>query len=372
MASHYYENVSGNLEKARQVNELWAQTYPRDWQPLAPLSGNYSSLGQHEKALEVARDALRVNPANGLSYSVLVFAYINLNRLEEARGVAEEAQAKNHDSSYLRYLLYQLAFFKNDTAAMAQQVGWAIGKPGVEDGLLALDADTAAYSGALEKARGLTSRAVTSAKRAEENELAANHAANAAWREAVFGNPIDARQQASAALTLSTGRDVQYLAALALAFAGDASRAQLADNLAIRFPDDTIVQFNYLPTLRAENSLTRDDPSSAIQALQVAAPYELSVNGDCYPIYIRGRAYLSAHRGREAAVEFQKILDHRGIVVNGPIGALTHLQLGRAYAMQGDTAKARTAYQEFLTLWKDADTDIPILRQAKAEYAKLQ
>jgi serine/threonine protein kinase/predicted Zn-dependent protease len=371
--SHYYENVTGSLERARQANELWAQTYPRDWQPLPPLSGNYVELGQYEKALEVARDAVRVNPASGLSYSILVIAYINLNRLDEARGVAEEAQAKNHDSPDLRSLLYQLAFLKNDTAAMAQQVGWAIGKPGEEDVKLALEANTAAFSGALEKARGLTSRAVTSAKRAEENEVAANYEADAAWREALFGNPVDARQQASAALTLSTGRDVQYLAALALAVAGDASRAQsLADNLAIRFPEDTLVQLNFLPTLRAQISLTRNDPSSAIEALQVAASYELSAFGSCYPVYIRGQAYLSAYQGREAATEFQKILDHRGIVVNQPIGALAHLQLGRAYAMQGDIAKAKAAYQDFLNLWKDADPDIPILKQAKAEYAKLQ
>ena len=239
--------------------------------------------------------------------------------------------------------------------------------------MLALEANTAAYAGRLENARGLTSRAVTSAKQVEENEVAAYYKANAAWREAVFGNAVDTRQHASAALTLSTGRDVQYLAALALALVGDTSRAQsLADSLAIRFPDGTLVQFNYLPTLRARISLTRNDPSNAIEALQAAAPYELSANGYCYPIYIRGQAYLSAHQGREAAVEFQKIIHHRGVVGNDSIGALAHLQLGRAYVIAGDSAKAKTAYQVFLTLWKDADPDIPILNQAKAEYAKLQ
>jgi len=207
----------------------------------------------------------------------------------------------------------------------------------------------------------------------EENEVAAYYKANAAWREAVVGNAVDTRQHAPAALTLSTGRDVPYRAALALALVGDTSRAQsLADSLAIRFPDDTLVQFNYLPTLRARISLTRNDPSNAIEALQAAAPYELSANGYCYPIYIRGQAYLSAHQGREAAVEFQKIIHHRGVVGNDSIGALAHLQLGRAYVIAGDSAKAKTAYQVFLTLWKDADPDIPILNQAKAEYAKLQ
>jgi DNA-binding winged helix-turn-helix (wHTH) protein len=376
--SHYYENVTGNLEKARQVNELWAQTYPRDWQPLAPLYTIYSSLGQSEKALEVARNGLRLNSTSFLSYSMLISAYINLNRLEEARGLAEEAQAEKYDFPDLHSLLYQLAFFKNDAAGMAQQVGWATSKLGAEDILLALEANTAAYSGGLGKARGFSNRAVTSAMRAEEKEVAANYEANAAWREAVFGNLAHARQRASAALALSAGRDVQYLTALALSFARDASRARaLADNLAMRFPEDTLVQFNYLPALHAQLSLSRNNVSNAIEVLQAAAPYELSVTelsvgGSCYPVYIRGQAYLSARHGREATAEFQKILDHRGIVVNDPIGALAHLQIGRAYAMAGDTTRARAAYQDFLTLWKDADPDIPILKQAKSEYAKLQ
>ncbi len=199
-------------------------------------------------------------------------------------------------------------------------------------------------------------------------------------REALFGNAAEARQQATVAKGRSTGRDMDYGLALAMAYAGDANRAQaLADDLNKRFPEVAPMQFNYLPTLRAKLALLRSNPQQALDALRVASPYELGLPAsgfynwpNLYPVYVRGEAYLAAHQGSEAATEFQKILDHRGIVLNEPIGALAHLQIGRAYAMQGDTAKAKAAYQDFLTLWKDADPDIPILKRAKAEYAKLQ
>jgi hypothetical protein len=303
----------------------------------------------------------------------LVASYIWLNRLEEARATAEEAQAKKIDSPALRVNLYLLSFLRNDAAGMAQQVAWAAGKPGVEDVLVNNEADTAAYSGRLAEAREFSRRAVASAERAEEKEVAASYKADAALREALFGNPAEAHQQAAAALALSNGRDVRFVAALALASAGDAGRAQtLADDLGKRFPEDTIVQFLYLPTIHAQLALSHNDSSKAIDVLQAAAPYELGSPADLYPVYVRGEAYLGAHQGREAATEFQKILDHRGIVCNEPIGALARLGLARAYAMRGDAAKARTAYQDFLTLWKDADPDIPILKEVKAEYAKLQ
>jgi predicted Zn-dependent protease len=243
----------------------------------------------------------------------------------------------------------------------------------VEDALLGGEADTAAYSGRLAKARELSRRAVTSAERAEEKENAAGNEAEAALREALFGNAAKARQRAGAALELSTGRDVQFYAALALGFAGDAARAQaLADDLAKRFPEDTIVQFNYLPTIHAQLALDRNEASKAIEALRAATPYELGQGGGLYPVYVRGEAYLAAHKGSEAAAEFQKIFDQRGVVENEPIGALAHLGLARAYALQGDTAKARAAYNDFFALWKEADPDIPILVAAKAEYAKLK
>jgi eukaryotic-like serine/threonine-protein kinase len=370
--SHYDDTVTGDLEKARRVYELWAQTYPRDWTPLSDLSSIYLFLGQYDKALAGARESLRLAP-NALGYSQLVDSYLALGRLEEARAAAEEAQAKNFDSPDLRSSMYQLAFLQNDAAGMAQQLAWAIGKPGVEDILLAYEADTAAYSGRLGKAREFSRRAVASARRAEEKEAAAGYEADAARREVLYGNAVEARQRTAAALGLSNGRNVQFKAALALAFAGDVVRAQtLADDLGKRFPQFTLIQFNYLPPIRAQLALSHNDFSKAIEALQGAAVYELGSPSGLYPVYVRGEAYLAMHQGNEAAAEFQKILDHRGVVINGPIGALAHLQIGRAYATQGYTVKARTSYQDFFTLWKDADPDIPILIAAKAEYAKLR
>jgi hypothetical protein len=238
---------------------------------------------------------------------------------------------------------------------------------------LSLEADTAAYSGRLRQARELSLRAVDSAKRAEETEVAAEYEANAALREALFGNSIEDRGHAADELDSSKGPAAQFLTALALAFAGEARRAGvIADDLGNRFPENTLVQSYYLPTIRAQLALRRNDPARAIEVLKTAAPYELSSAGRMYPVYMRGESYLASHRGNEAAAEFQKILDHRGIVTNAPIGALAHLGLGRAYAMQGDMAKARFEYQDFLTLWKDADQDLPILISAKREYASLR
>jgi len=376
--SHYHSIVTGDLEKARQSYELWAQTYPRDWVPPDNLGGIYRILGQYDKRLAENRETLRLD-ASGVSYAYLVYPYLNLNRLKEARAVAAEAQAKNLDSPLLRGALYLLAFLENDAAGMEEQVAWSTGKPGIEEVLLSYEADTAAYSGRLGKAREFSRRAVAAAARAQEKETAAGYEAAASLREALFGNPSESRERASAALALSAGRDVQFGAALALAFAEDASRAQaLADELAKHFPEDTVVQFNYLPTIHAQIAFLRNVPSKAIEALQAAAPYELGspVSGGAfspalYPVYVRGEACLAAHQSSEAAAEFRKILDQRGVVLNEPIGALARLGLARAYTLEGDIAKAKAAYQDFLTLWKDADPDIPILLAAKADYAKL-
>jgi len=374
----FYVSGTGDLDEARRSAELWAQTYPRDVEPAATLGFLYSNLGQHNKALAANRDALRLDTGSGLSYANLVASYLNLNRLEEALATAEEAQVKKLDSPPLRVWLYMLAFLKNDAEGMAQQVAWATEKPGREDALLFLEAETSAYSGRLAKAQGLSRRAVDSAVLAKEKETAAAYAAHAALREALFGNSTAASKRA-ATLGHSKGRDVQFIAALALALAEDTAQVQaLTNDLAKHFPEDTIVQFNYLTTLRAQLALSHHDSSMAIEALRTATPYELGAPGfsgfslALYPVYVRGEAYLAAHRGREAEAEFQKILDHRGLVINEPIGVLAHLQLGRAYVLQGDTAKAKTAYLDFLTLWKNADPDIPILKQAKAEYGKLQ
>jgi len=298
--------------------------------------------------------------------------------MDEAQATAVEASAKKIDSPYVHLNLYLLAFLQNDAGGMAQQMAWAAGKPGVEDMLLAVEAETAAYSGRLGKARELSRRSVASARHAGERGAAANYEADAALREALFGNFKETRERSATAFGLSTGRDVEYGVALALAFTGDAARAQaITDDLAKRFTEDTLVQFNYLPTIRAQLALGRHDSSKAIEALEAAA-YEAGTPSillrflSFYPVYVRGEAYLAAHQGSEAAAEFQKILDHPGVVLNEPLGALAHLGLGRAHALQGDTTKARTAYQDFLTLWKDADPDIPMLQQAKTEYAKLE
>jgi serine/threonine protein kinase len=375
--SHYYQLATGDLEKARQTYELWAQVYPRDYVPPSNLSDIYGVLGQYDKALVESRESLRLE-ASALHYAMLVACYLNLNRLEEARAAAGETQAKNFDSPLLRISLYELAFLQNDETGMAQQVAWAAATPGVEDVMLVNEANTAAYSGLLRKAREFSRRAVASAEHAGEKEISGSYGA-AALREALFGNEAESRRRAAAALALSTGRDVQFLAALAQGFAGDTVRAQtLAEDLAKRFPEDTRVQFVYLPTIHAQLALSHNDSSKAIEALQTAAPYELGspVAGyfafALYPIYVRGEAFLASRQGNEAAAEFQKILDHPGVVGNDPIGALAHLQIGRAYAIRGDTAKAKAAYQDFLTLWKDADPDIPILASAKSEYASLK
>jgi len=269
---------------------------------------------------------------------------------------------------------------RNDAAGLAQQAAASAGQSDVEDKLLSLEAESAAYSGRLRDAREFSRRAVDSAERAGQKDAAATYYAMSGLREALFGNADDARRRATLAIASSTSLDIQYGAALTLAYAGDDARAQaLAGDLGMRFPENTIWRFNYLPTLRAKVALNRGNTSEAIESLKAAEPYDLGqMTAFAYPwtalysVFFRGEAYLAAHQGSEAAAEFQKILDHRGIVVIEPIGALAHLRVGRAYAIQGETAKARAAYQDFLTLWKDADPGIPVVKQAKAEYAKLR
>ena len=373
LESHYYENVTGDLESARKVYQLWAQTYPREWRPRAPLYVIYSALGQYEEAHNQAREGIRLQPDSGMNYNILVSSYITLDRLDDARAAALEARVKNLDSSDLHDTLYYLAFLRNDAAGMAQELAWATGKPGVEDELFAAEANTAAYFGHLEKAREFFRRAVASAERAGKKEVAAAYEAHAAWTEALFGYTEVARQRAAVALGRSAGRRVQYEAGLALALARDTIQAQrIADDLAKSFPENTVVQFNYLPAIRAQLFLASDDSSKALEALKGSSAYELGIAGGLFPVYVHGEACLAAKQSVEAALQFQKILNHRGLVLNSPIGALARLQLGRAYPLQGDTAKAKAAYQDFLTLWKDADPDIPILIAAKAEYAKLK
>ncbi len=376
---YYFYYIEGDLMKARRSAEVGAQTYPHDLEFRGDLGEFSNALGQYETGLKENLEGLRLAPYDSSVYRAVVLTYLLLNQVEEAEAVAREAHAKGLDSG-LATVLYGIAFFQGDTAGMARQVTRAAGKPGIEELLFALEGDTAAYFGHLGKAREFSRRAADSAERAGEKETAATYFAASALREALFGNAERAEQQAALAKGRASGRDMDYGVALALAYARDAIRAQaFAEDLAKRFPDATIAQVNYLPTLRAKLALLHSNPQQALDFLRTAAPYELGLPAlgeynwpNLYPVYVRGEAYLAAHQGREAAAEFQKILDHRVIVLNEPIGALAHLQLGRAFTLSGDKARAAAAYQDFLTLWKDADPDIPILKQAKAEYAKLQ
>jgi serine/threonine protein kinase/tetratricopeptide (TPR) repeat protein len=371
----YYNFVTGDLERGRQSCELWEQAYPRDDVPVVALTYLYFDLGQYDKALAEAREGVRLNPASGNNHENLAWAYFVLNRPVESQTTIEAAWAKKLDTPYLHILAYVLALFRNDRTVMDQQSAWIMGKPGIEDSLLSWEADIAAYSGLQDKSRELSRRAIASAQHGGEKETAAGYQANSSMREALFGNAVPAHQQAGAALEVSTGKDVQFEAALVLAMIGDEARAHaLANDLSKRYPEDTVVQFKELPTVHAQLALSRSQPSKAIEDLQAAAPYEmgtLTIGAVSYAVYVRGQAYLAAHDGSHAAAEFQKIIDHRSVGMH-PIGALARLGLARAYSLQGDSVKAKAAYQDFLALWEDADPNIPILKEAKAENAKLQ
>ena len=377
----FHKEVTGDIEQAEQSGKLWIQAYPRSEMPHVYLSGAiYPISGQYEKAVEEAREAIRLRPDMPYPYAFLMRGYMALDRLDDAKAAHGQALERKLDSPLYRIALYKIAFLLHDAPGMAQQVASSASRQ-EEDVLLGLEADTAGYSGRLEEAREFTRRARDSAQRAQKNEASATYSALSGLREALFGNEEEARRRAADAMAHSSGRDVQYGAALAFAYAGEEKRARmLTDDLGKRFPEDTLVQFNFLPAIRARLAIGRGKASEAVENLRAAAPYELGQTRAfgaygwtaLYPVFVRGDAYLAGHQGKEAAAEFQKILNHRGIVVNEPIGALAHLGVARAFAMQGDTAKAKAAYSDFLTLWKEADSDIPILKQAKAEYAKLQ
>ncbi len=380
ITAHYYSLAADEMEKAIQTYGLWIQAYSRDDGAYGNLGSNYMILGQYEKAATETREGLRLEPNQVVSYENLGQIYLALNRFDEAKTTTEEAQGRKLEGIPLHLNLYALAFFKGDSAGMKQQADWARGKPSAESQMLSLESDTEAWSGRLGKARELSRQAVESARRSDEKEPAALWQANAAIREALFGNVEAARQNAAAAMALAPGsHDAEAQAALAYALSGDTAHAQsLTDDLAKRFPQDTVVQSVWLPTIRAQIETDRKKAARGIELLQAAGHYELgmlsaSATASClYPVYVRAEAYLSEQQGAAAAAEFQKILNHRGLLWNCATGALAHLQIARAYVLQGDTAKARAAYQDFLTLWKDADPDIPILIAAKAEYAKLK
>jgi len=381
----YDLQVTGNLERGQQTCALWVRAYPRAWVPHGLLSGDiYPATGRREEAVEEAKIALGIDPDFSIGYVNLALSYMALERLDEAEHTLQRAFERKLEIPDLSVLRYVIAFLKGDKAGMEQEAMLARERPGMDDWIRNSEGFVLAYSGRLRAARKMSHAAADLARKGERRDTEALYDADAAVREALFGNVPTARQRTGEALALSKGRDVVYGVGFALALLGDSSRSQaMAEDLSRRFPEDTRVQFTYAPTLRALLALINRQPLKAVELLQTAIPYErgspttggselLLGASTLHSAYVRGLAYLSAHEGAEAAMEFQKILGHRGIVVSDPIGALAHLQLGRAYALSEDKTKARSAYEDFLALWKDADPDIPILEQAKAEHAKLQ
>jgi len=389
IAADYYLDVTGELEKAARTYQEQIASYPLRAGAYNNLGLVYALQGQYDKAAEVTQQNLRLSPARAGSYGNLANDAIALQHFDEARQIIHEAQARKLDDEIFHAALYAFAFFGSDSGAMAEQQQWFVGRPEENFGL-ALASDTEAYGGHLGKARELTKRAVDSAVRADSKENGAIWQANAAVQQAAYGNPTEARQSAAEALKLvPTSQGVEVEAALAFAMAGDTARAEsLAQDLGKRFPLDTQMQSLWLPAIQAQSALDKKNPVAALNALPAASPIELGqigfvANISClYHVYVRGEAYLAAGQGTAAAAEFQKILDHSGIVWNCWTGALAHLGVARANALQSRTSqgadadlarsRALAAYNDFLKLWKDADPDIPILKEAKAEYAKLQ
>jgi tetratricopeptide (TPR) repeat protein len=378
----YDRQVTGNLQRELQTLESWVQTYPRDPLPLSVMAGwGTMGTGQYERGIRAARESVRLNPDESFAYGGMVLHNIFLDRFGEAADALRRATERKLEIHEFLILRYYLAFFRSDQAEMDHQIAGARGQHRVEDWMWHNQALVLARSGQMQQARTMWERAVALAQQAGDRERAAIYMSAEAVCEASFGNAAEAKRRAAAALKLAKGRDVEYSAAFALALSGESSASQrLAVDLEKRFPEDTPVQFEYLPTLRALSALTHGAPLDAVEHLERARPYDLALPGTAffakfgglYPAYIRGESYLAAGRGQEAAAEFQKVLNHRGIVMADPVGALARLQLGRAYVASGDIAKAKNTYEDFLTLWKDADEDIPVLKQARAEYATLR
>jgi len=371
----YYSFVTGDLLKANQTYTDWIAAYPDDYVPYANLPLNLVAMGQYDKVLETARQAVRLNPESGAGYGQMLDGYLGLDRLDEAKAAYDKAVAIHKDNEWFHEHRYYIAFLERDEATMRQQADWVRDRPQDAALMLMAESETAAYRGEMSRARDLVQRAQQQAKDTQNLEMAASLMAQAASREAEFGNRELARQQAADALALKAGRDQMLAAAVALARAGDAAGAQnLADKLNQQYPLDTVVQNYWLPTIHASLALQRGDAQAAIQSLEKAEAYELGNQGFgiLYPVYVRGLAYLKARQGEQAAAEFRKILTHRGIAKNSPLAALSQLQLARALAIMGDQAGARKSYQDFLADWKNADSNLPLLQQAKAEYAKLQ
>src|ERR1700751_3653423 len=372
--SHYYENVTGDSEQAIQVYLLWAQTYPQDAIPHNNLAVAYSQLGQWQKALPEALEAHRLAPEESISYMVVGATYLGLGRFDEAKAILSDALSRKLDVPNFHRVLYLIAFAQNDHPAAAHELSiLSNSAPDVAAAALALAAPSEAYFGHLTKARALSQRAIAEAESLGRKESAGYALASLAGIEAEMEDSAGARKDAAAALAIDSSVRTRSEAAYAFARAGDSARAEsLVGEMAKERPSDTVGNMIVLPTIRATAELGRNNPGKAVEILQPVIPYDLAIFGRVLSAYGRGRAYLLLHQGNEAAAEFQKVLDHPGVVLNSVVGPLAHLQLGRAYAIAGDEAKARAAYQDFFALWKDADPDIPILKQAKAEYAKFK
>jgi tetratricopeptide (TPR) repeat protein len=376
----YDLQVTGNLERAQQTCEDWARTYPRELQAPRFLGLIYNVHGEYQKSLAQTIRSVELDPDFAPGYSFIATGYLFLDRLPEAENTLRRASERHLETPDFLTRRYDIAFLKGDQPAMERELALAKQKSRPSDWTANHEAFVLAYKGRLQSARTVLRRAVDLASPLSREKAALYAIPEALW-EAFFGYTSEARQRALEAYRLSSDLYVEYGAAYALAETGDSTQSQtIAADLEKRFPQDTGVRFSYLPVIRARLALNRNNPAKAIELLQAAVPYELgnprsAIHGNfgaLYPIYVRGEAYLAAHRGMEASIEFQKILDHRGIVVSDPIGALAHLQLGRAFVLWGDKAKAKAAYEDFLTLWKDADPDIPILKRAESEYATLQ
>jgi eukaryotic-like serine/threonine-protein kinase len=374
ISAFYFQYVTGEVEKAMESYELWAKTYPRDPVPHSNLGLMYTNIGRYEKAAAETEEAQHLEPTL-TGYGNLISIYVNLGRMDDARALVKETETKKLDGLILHLDRYSIAFLTSDTAGMEKELAWSAGRPGEEDAMLSNQSDTEGYYGRLGRAREFSRRAVDAAVRADSKETGALWQVNSALREAEFENKEVAKQQVEAALALAPGRDVRVLSTMALARIGETARAKsMVEELQKSEPTNTMLKVFWLPTINAAIQLNTGNAAQAVITLEAAAPYELGAPtplGGLYPVYVRGQAYLAARNGAAAAAEFQKIIDHRGIVQNLDLGALAHLQLARAYTMAGDRTKARAAYQDYFAIWKDADADIPILKQARAEFAKL-
>ena len=381
ITASYESRVTGNLVKARETCEEWSQAFPREATPHAYLAGFiYPALAKYEQAVEEAQKAISLRPDTAIARLVLAYNYVALGRLQEAKDTLRAAKEHKLEVPEGEVLGYTIAFIEGDAEAMKRTAALQEKAAGLEDWMVYNQASATAYGGHLREAMILARRAELASTQTSHPERAALFEVGSAVWQALYGDVNAARKDALAALQLSKDREVLYGVAFVFARTGDSARSRLITNdLERRFPEDTSVQLSYLPTLRASLALDQGETTRALQLLEIASPYELGTHrssihgnfGALYPIYTRGEAYLAAHRGDEAATQFQKILDHRAVVISDPIGALAHLQIGRAYAMQGNQVKARAAYESFLALWKHADPELPVLEQARREYAKL-